>query len=56
MGENRGTWREHYEMVYKNSGVLPAELENEKDIPDELAYLFLWFQELNSGRSAGMED
>lgn len=38
--------RDQLEQVYKTTGVLPEQLLQHKEMPEELAYVWEWFLEL----------
>lgn len=44
--------REHLQSVYRQTGVLPAELENAVEVPATLEYLWNWFLELHRARGS----
>ena len=48
------TWRDHYESIWKDSGIKPRELNIDGEIPELLEYIMMWFSELNNSRSGGM--
>lgn len=50
--DSKVTYREHYQSVYRQTGVLPAELAEEEEFPEDLKYLWNWFQELNRARGS----
>jgi len=46
------TLRQHLQMAYTASGIMPDELANEIEMPELTAYLWRYFFELNSERSS----
>jgi hypothetical protein len=44
--------RSHLEAVFRQTGHMPEKLANIPEMPDELAYLWEWFCELDAARGS----
>lgn len=50
MKDTKATLREHFTSVYNQTGVMPPELANEKEVPPPVRYIWQWFEELHTAR------
>ena len=48
------TLRAHLESVYRQTGVLPEQLQDLAELPECLAHVWVWFTRLSSKRVNGM--
>jgi len=46
--------RDHLLQVQETTGVIPKELEEAQDYPQQLEYLITWYWDMASGRQSGM--
>lgn len=53
-GKDGSTKRDHLKIVANATGKVPVELQYQPELPESAAYVWDWFLDLNSGRTASM--
>lgn len=54
VGDSGSTQREHLEAVERQTGIVPAELQNLIELPDSLREVWSWYKRLSNRRQSGM--